>query len=1225
MGVVYRAVDPAIGRTVAIKMLKGGYAEDRDLLQRFYREARSTGSLQHRNIVTVFALGDLDGVPYLVMEYLEGEPVSEIISSRRATSLVEKLELIVQVCDGLHYAHCRNLIHRDIKSANVIVLPDGTSKIVDFGIARPTASQGLTQTGQVIGSPSYMSPEQINSEPLDARTDVFSTGVVLYELLTYNLPFKGSDTAATFMKILSGDPPPLSKYLEDYPPELDEIVSRALAKRLDDRYQSAEELGFDLLQVQRELQQGMTKSYLQVAENCLGRGDFERARLQLQEVLKLDRQNQGANRLLRQVRQAQQQQQRKSQVAQMRSQAEVALAGLQYEEALACAEQACRLDPSDIDSERLRDEIRKTIERLQILRGLLSRAESAMYAGELEDAKRSADEALRVVPDDSQAKALASAVEKELAARSRRAAIQSFVDNARQEISARNFGNAIDNLLHAEKLDPGDSNVAELLRWANRGQEQEERRRALQEVMTHIDEALRTEDFVSACTICDMGLAQFPTAPSLLKLKALAERQREVAKRRHFVQEESVAARTLAESGQHEAALRLVDEALRRYPDEPNLETLRALIGGELDMLTRDRLERERQLAAEESARQLSAEMQQRVLNAAARLRGCLDEQQDFATAANIASELQQLLSSEVMDQKTRDIGNSLLTEFQSRASAREQANIELERLIEAAEDVNPVLRTQAGERALAIQAAYPNDLQIQAAYASVTANLERWSQRRGKAIAELARIAGSMAQLPFLQAEQTRDRAEQIGSPFASDPQVGSLLQQIRNECVKRVRDRQRLLETLESFKVRLSQTRSLAEVNEVLDQAQSLVISLQSDSEISSTFSSLKTVVEDHRRGMEALVNQIQEIGEQIEQAATVELAENLLKKGNELAADNPENLDVQEMLTRIAGRVRGRRAEHDLIVHELTSLYASVSQTTLGEDLALIRQRSVECRAKHQRDPEITALCDQIESEAGRRQFVQEQGAAAKNLDAAGPLADSLPLLPLEQPEQPTHRDERGLVTPLASHPDTSSLLKRIPSESQQAINETSSTSPMKETKSVDESQAELIVPSDSSTTRLWPSSVLSQIERQLAIHIGPLARVIVRRAASRASNCDELFSLAAESLDTDAERQEFLACKEGLNLSSAEANEPARPQTTLPSARRNAQAQNDFDPALIVQATRLLSRYVGPIADLLVREAAQRTNSLETLYLLLADEVEDESERAQFLHEIDNLGK
>src|SRR5664279_5066639 len=159
MGIVFRAHDPAIGRTVAIKMLKQSETgATTDLFDRFFsREMKSTGNLNHKNIVTVYDSGEQDGNPYLVMEYLEGEPISKLISEHRSMPLVEKLDLVIQVCDGLQYAHDRNVIHRDIKPANVILLADGTAKIVDFGVARIAGGgTSILQTGQLVGSLSYM-------------------------------------------------------------------------------------------------------------------------------------------------------------------------------------------------------------------------------------------------------------------------------------------------------------------------------------------------------------------------------------------------------------------------------------------------------------------------------------------------------------------------------------------------------------------------------------------------------------------------------------------------------------------------------------------------------------------------------------------------------------------------------------------------------------------------------------------------------------------------------------------------------------------------------------------------------------------------------------------------------------------------------------------------------------------------------------------------------------
>ena len=152
MGVVYSGTDPRIGRSVAIKVLTGALNEDPELLARFYREAKYTGTLQHQNIVTVYELGDQDGLPYLVMEYLEGESLDGIIVSRRPLTLSEKLDILIQVCNGLSFAHQRGVVHRDIKPANIMVLKNRAVKIVDFGIAH-VGGHRLTRTGQVVGKP----------------------------------------------------------------------------------------------------------------------------------------------------------------------------------------------------------------------------------------------------------------------------------------------------------------------------------------------------------------------------------------------------------------------------------------------------------------------------------------------------------------------------------------------------------------------------------------------------------------------------------------------------------------------------------------------------------------------------------------------------------------------------------------------------------------------------------------------------------------------------------------------------------------------------------------------------------------------------------------------------------------------------------------------------------------------------------------------------------------
>src|ERR1700735_220703 len=324
MGQVYKAIDPTIGRMVAIKKVTSVFSDDPLLLKRFYREAHSTGKLQHPNIVTVYDLGDQDGVPYLVMEYLEGDSLEKVIKEQRPFSLAEKLNIITQVCEGLGYAHQRQIIHRDVKPGNVVVLNDGGVKIVDFGIAQ-LGNERFTQTGQVLGSLYYMSPEQIQGLDIDARSDIYSTGVLLFELLAGELPFQGRDATSTLAKILQELPPSLATFLNPCPPELDRVVQRALSKDRNLRYTSMEDFAYDLQSLQQNLIRDLIASYLVSAESSLAKNDWDKAREPLRQGLKFDKQHRRGNEVLREVKTQIQKQQISEHVGQLPSRGEARL------------------------------------------------------------------------------------------------------------------------------------------------------------------------------------------------------------------------------------------------------------------------------------------------------------------------------------------------------------------------------------------------------------------------------------------------------------------------------------------------------------------------------------------------------------------------------------------------------------------------------------------------------------------------------------------------------------------------------------------------------------------------------------------------------------------------------------------------------------------------------------------------------------------------------------
>ncbi len=255
MGTVYKAVDPIIDRTVAIKTINLNLSrqELEEYEQRFQQEIKAAGRLNHPNIVTIYDVGKTEQVAYMAMEFLEGQELKDIIASGKALPTEQVVDIIAQVADGLWFAHQQGIVHRDVKPSNIMVLKGGIAKITDFGIARLPNSAVKTMTGLILGSPRYMSPEQVIGKTLDTRTDTFSLGVVLYEALTCMAPFDGDNVNAIMYATVNTTPPPPSTHNRAIPAMLDLIVAKAMAKTLDDRYQTVKEFADDLREVRRQL------------------------------------------------------------------------------------------------------------------------------------------------------------------------------------------------------------------------------------------------------------------------------------------------------------------------------------------------------------------------------------------------------------------------------------------------------------------------------------------------------------------------------------------------------------------------------------------------------------------------------------------------------------------------------------------------------------------------------------------------------------------------------------------------------------------------------------------------------------------------------------------------------------------------------------------------------------------------------------------------------------
>jgi serine/threonine protein kinase/beta-lactam-binding protein with PASTA domain len=247
MAIVYKAKCNLLDRIVAIKVLKPEFSEDEDFVRRFRREAQSAASLSHPNIVGIYDVGEEDGLHYIVMEYVEGKTLKQLIKEKSPMQPMEVIDYGKQICDALECAHRNKIVHRDIKSQNIMITPDGRVKVMDFGIARAATGTTITNTGNVFGSVQYFSPEQAKSDFVDERSDIYSLGIVLYEAFTGELPFNGQTPVAIALKQIQQEPKSISSLIPGFPRKLELIVQKCMSKSPNDRFQNAKELKSELV------------------------------------------------------------------------------------------------------------------------------------------------------------------------------------------------------------------------------------------------------------------------------------------------------------------------------------------------------------------------------------------------------------------------------------------------------------------------------------------------------------------------------------------------------------------------------------------------------------------------------------------------------------------------------------------------------------------------------------------------------------------------------------------------------------------------------------------------------------------------------------------------------------------------------------------------------------------------------------------------------------------
>jgi len=577
MGVVYKARDPLIGRMVAVKTITSGLVDKPELLERFYQEARSVGSLQHPNIVTIYELGQAEGVPFIAMEYLEGDSLDRIVENRPVLPLFLKLGYIVRACAALDCAHGHGVIHRDVKPGNIVVTKEGAVKVVDFGIAR-LIDVSRTQSNQMIGSRAYMSPQLYKGERADARSDIWAVGVTLYELLAYQRPFGGENEAELMYNILHETPTPLHSLASDCSEEVEKIVAKMLEKKSESRYQTMGELLHDLEPHWRSAQHEAVDGLLADSRELLEAHDLERAHLLLRKALSIDVSNAQAKSLLEKVSAQLRREQLQPRIDEHLARGRSLLAAGHLREARAEVQSVLGLDSKHSTAQRLLSEVEEAFAQAQQLDQRLRLAKHRLAEGALTEAATALMQALALDPRNRQARELEQQINEEQDRREKRKKLAEILHRARSLWAELNYEECLAVLSGALGEFPREPELLKLQVTARNDQAEERKRSRLAEIRRRLGE----QRFSEALNVADELSKLYPADSTIASLREMGQQALEEQKRSEYLQQQIVELRALVNEGQYAVMLPRAESLLREYPQEFSLHELVTYAQGEL-------------------------------------------------------------------------------------------------------------------------------------------------------------------------------------------------------------------------------------------------------------------------------------------------------------------------------------------------------------------------------------------------------------------------------------------------------------------------------------------------------------------------------------------------------------------------------------------------------------------------------------------------------------------
>jgi tetratricopeptide (TPR) repeat protein len=512
------------------------------------------------------------------MEFISGDSLDNLLKSGRQFTIIEKLEIIRQLCVGLGYAHQKGVIHRDVKPANIMVQPDGNIKIVDFGIARLGETRGHTQTGLVIGTLDYISPERLLGKPADGRADIWSAGVILYRLLAGRLPFLFPEgDSAALHRVIREPQEPLSNFLADYPPALDNVIDTALAKSPSDRYETAEDMATDLEAINEGLKRDHVAQALGNVQALVAQEQWTGVLPLLLELQRISPKNIEVKQLLRTVQDKLKRQQKTVQLREFLSGAEEAVLSQRYADAIEIYNRALDIDPGNPDLLEKIEHVRQLKEKTDKVAMLLDQSREARKRNDLTAANQLIERALQLDERNTDLRNERARILQAAEKADRERKLHQFIETAKNQLAARQYAEAIQSLRSALEIDPTDAETQRLFQEAVEREEEQRRRKVIGQIVAEISESIASEDFARALTLLQRAQERLPGEAVLLQLKADADAGYRAQSAKKLIEQTTLQVYNLFQTDPQEA-LAIVQQALQQMPGEPQLLALQAKV-----------------------------------------------------------------------------------------------------------------------------------------------------------------------------------------------------------------------------------------------------------------------------------------------------------------------------------------------------------------------------------------------------------------------------------------------------------------------------------------------------------------------------------------------------------------------------------------------------------------------------------------------------------------------